>query len=347
MNALITGGSGYYGEHLTKKLLNNGFNCFILDINEPSLDLKTSTKYLQVDIRDESKVIESLVGIDYVFHNVAQVPLAKNSKLFNEVNYIGTQNILKSSLKNNVKKFVYTSSSAIYGVPEINPVSENTIPHPQESYGRAKLDGENEVIKYSKLGLNSAIIRPRTILGHGRLGIFQILFEWIYQGKKIPVFDGGENIYQFIHSDDLAQATINSIHHQSNFSDISFNIGCEDFGSMYEMLSFLIQEVNSKSKIVSINSKRIIPLMNLASKLGVSPLGAYHSLMYGKSMYFNINKAKSELHWTPKYSNNSMILESYNYYISNRDEILSNTHSLSPHKSKVHQGVLRLLNNIL
>jgi nucleoside-diphosphate-sugar epimerase len=347
MNALITGGSGYYGEHLTRKLIKNGFNCTILDTNDPSYDLKISSKYLKIDIRDKSKVSESLIGIDYVFHNVAQVPLAKNTKLFNEVNYMGTQNILEASLKNNIKKFIYTSSSAIYGVPISNPISEISKANPQESYGKAKFDGENEVIKYSKLGLNSVIIRPRTILGHGRLGIFQILFEWIYQGKKIPVFDGGKNIYQFIHSDDLAQATINSVFYKPELLDISFNIGCENYGTMYEMLDFLIKEVKSKSKIVSIKSGRIIPIMNIASKLGISPLGAYHALMYGKSMYFDINKAKSELNWLPQYSNNAMILESYKYYILNREKILYNSNSMSPHKSKVQQGVLSLLNYFL
>src|SRR6185295_12255980 len=74
--------------------------------------------------------------------------------------------------------------------------------------GRAKLEGEALCANYARLGLEVTIIRPRTIMRHGRLGIFQILFEWIREGYNVPVFDGGSNIYQFVHADDLAEACI-------------------------------------------------------------------------------------------------------------------------------------------
>ena len=187
---LITGGSGYFGEILVKQLLEKGFNCSIFDLNEPDIiSSGNNLTYIKGDIRNEKDVSDATKNIDFVFHNVAQVPLSKNKKLFKEVNIDGTRNILKFSLKNNINHFVYTSSSAIYGIPTSNPVSEKTIPYPGEAYGQAKLDGEKLVVEYSKKGLKSSIIRPRTILGNSRLGIFQILFEWVYKGKNIPVFN--------------------------------------------------------------------------------------------------------------------------------------------------------------
>lgn len=344
-NVLITGGSGYFGELLTKKLTEKNFNCRILDLNEPDFDaFKVKVDFIKGDIRDVNLVNSSCVGIDYVFHNVAQVPLAKNNKLFKEVNYVGTENILNASLKNNVEHFVYTSSSAIFGVPKLNPVTELTSPKPGEKYGEAKLHGEKSVLEYSKKGLKASIIRPRTILGGERLGIFQILFEWIYQGTNIPVFDKGENIYQFIHADDLANAVIESV--KVNKTSI-FNIGTDRFCSMYDTLDYLIKSVNSKSKIKSLNSKFIIPFMQLTSNLGFSPLGSYHSLMYGKSMYFDVSKAKDELNWHPAYSNKEMILESYNLYLKNRKSILSSNINKSAHKSMVKQGALKLISKFL
>ena len=79
---------------------------------------------------------------------------------------------------------------------------------PVEEYGRAKLAGETLCWEYGRKGLDVSIVRPCTIVGHGRLGIFQILFEWIYQGKNIPVLSDGKNTYQFVHADDLAEACI-------------------------------------------------------------------------------------------------------------------------------------------
>ena len=79
------------------------------------------------------------------------------------------------------------SSSAIFGLPENCPITDETPLKPIEVYGRAKLAGEKQVHKAAENGLLCAIIRPRTILGLGRLGIFQILFEWIHEGKNIYV----------------------------------------------------------------------------------------------------------------------------------------------------------------
>ena len=86
--------------------------------------------------------------------------------------------------------------------------------------------------------------------------------------------------------------------------------------------------------------------MNITSALGMSPLGAYHALMYGRSMYFDISKAKKELNWAPEYSNKEMIIESYKWYVNNREKVLKNK-SGSHHKTGVKQGVLSLVGRCL
>ena len=250
---------------------------------------------------------------------------------------------MEAAKKNNCKHFIYTSSSAIYGVPKENPVREETIPSPIEEYGKAKLHGEEACRDYEN-SYRVSIIRPRTILGGGRLGIFQILFEWIYQNQNIPVFDNGDNIYQFIHTEDLADACIKTMVLEKGGA---FNIGAKNYGSMREILQFLIDKSNKNSKIKSFKSKYIIPLMHLSSKLGISPLGPYHAMMYGKSMYFDITKSQKILDWTPKYSNNEMIFQSYNWYVENRDEILSPKSNLSAHKSAMKQKALWVIGKYL
>src|SRR5204863_7280130 len=104
-----------------------------------------------------------------------------------------------------VRKIVYTSSSAVFGVPRQNPVTEETAPEPGEAYGRTKLRAE-ELCRAS--GLDVTIIRPRTILAHARLGIFQTLFEWARTGYNVPVLGRGDNLYQFVHARDLADACL-------------------------------------------------------------------------------------------------------------------------------------------
>ncbi len=340
---LVTGGSGYFGESILKKLIDKGYDCSVLDINLPDKLILEKVKFFKTDIRDYDGVLHACKNIDYIFHNVAQVPLAKNKELFNSVNNTGTKNITKAAALSGCKHFVYTSSSAVYGVPPDNPVNEDTPTIPAEEYGLAKLNGEKMCNSF-KDKMNVTIIRPRTILGSGRLGIFQILFEWVYQNQNLPVFDGGNNIYQFVHCDDLADACIKSV---ENKSTGIFNIGAMDYCSMKETLEALIKHSNKESKVKSLPSKIITPLMNIASYLKISPLGAYHSAMYGQSMYFDTKKAKKYLNWKSKYSNKEMIIDSYNWYIQNRESLLKDNSNKSLHKSKVKQGVLYFIGKLL
>lgn len=343
MKALITGGSGYFGSLLVKKLLMKGWDCKVFDLN--TYDGNKSVQFLKGDIRDYDDVMSACEEIDVVFHNVAQVPLAKNKDLFDSVNNLGTENILKACSNSGVKKIIYTSSSAVYGIPSINPVNEEMLPVPQESYGLAKYNAEKLCKEFVSDKLDVIIVRPRTILGHGRLGIFQILFEWIKEGKNIPVLGRGDNVYQFIHADDLADAII--ICSNSNINSGIYNCGSEHYSTMRETLENLCRYAGTGSKVKNIPFKPAVIGMNIFSFLGFIPLGSYHSLMYGRSMYFDISKAKKELGWQPKYSSDDMFKQSYDWYCQNRETILSSSSTGSHHQSKVKQGALGVLSKLL
>lgn len=343
---LVTGGSGYFGEVLVKKHLQLGDRVFILDINKPDFHHE-NLSFIESDInaKDLTNKITSQNNsvFDIIHHNVAQVPLAKDKKKFWQVNKEGTENLLKSAQELGAKKVIYVSSSAVYGIPKKNPVTELAKPNPLEDYGMAKYQAELVCKNYIEKGLDISIIRPRTIMGHDRLGIFSILFEWIYKGSNIPVLNGGNNIYQFVHADDLAEACI--LAGNKKGSD-DFNIGASDFSSMYEVLDFLIKSSNSKSKIKSLPLKPVEMLMNLSSFLGLSPLGPYHALMYGRSIYFDISKAQRELGFQPKYSNNEMFLESYRNYVENRELLFNPRNNKSSHKKLLNQKILWLFSKI-
>ncbi len=137
MTVLVTGGSGYFGEILSQSLLKAGFRVRIFDLNAPGFTHE-NLEFIQGDIRDVVAVAAACRGIEVVHHNVAQVPLAKDRHLFQSVNVEGTRLALAQAQKAGVKKFVYTSSSAIFGVPTYNPVMEDTLTAPVEDYGRAR-----------------------------------------------------------------------------------------------------------------------------------------------------------------------------------------------------------------
>ena len=335
---LITGGTGYFGTLLSNAAFLQGYNVRVFDINKPTNKNLDRMEFYQGDIREPDAVRNACAGANIVLHNVAQVPLAKNSELFRTVNRIGTQVILESALDAGIEKVVYTSSSAVFGVPDSNPVNESTPPKPAESYGQAKLHGELLCKEFIDKGLNVSIVRPRTILGHGRLGIFQVLFEWVRCGQNIPVLGSGDNIYQFIHADDLCEIILRVA---ARKKPDTYNAGATNFCSMRETLEGLTTHAKTKSKVKSLPLKPLEIGMNIASTIGLSPLGKYHSLMYGRSLFFDNSKVLKDLKYKTKHDNISAICDSYDWYLDNYRQINMSSGG-SPHQKAVKQGILKL-----
>jgi len=313
--ALVTGGSGYFGSRLVERLLARGYRCRVFDINDPG-DRPADVGFERGDVRDLDAVRRATAGVDVVFNNVAQVPVAKDRELFQSVNVRGTEHVLRAAREAGVRKVVHTSSSAVYGAPAALPVTEDTPLAPAEAYGKAKADAEQLCLRYARKGLDVSIVRPRTILGHGRLGIFHLLFQWVSEGANVPVLGRGDNRYQFVHADDLADACALAAEH-----------------------------AGTGSRVKSVPMAPAVAAMRLTSALGLSPLGPYHALMYGRSMYFDTAKARAELGWAPRYSNDEMIVESYEWFRAHRHDAAGT--AMSSHRSPVREGVLALVRRLL
>ncbi len=339
---LITGGSGYFGCTLRDYLLERGEDVRIFDLVD-SDDRPKAVEFIGGDIRNDQAVQDACQGIDVVYHNVAQVPLAKDRELFQSVNIGGTETLLRAARHRGVTKIVHTSSSAVFGIPAKNPVDDSVEPRPLEAYGRAKLGAEQAIHRaVGEHGLDVTIIRPRTVLGHGRLGIFQILFEWIEEGRRIPVLGAGDNVYQFVHADDLAAASIRAAERPG---PSIYNIGAARYGTMRETLEALCEHAASGSTVYSVPMRAAEAAMRFTSATGLSPLGPYHALMYGRSLSFDLTRPMAELQWRPKHSNTEMICESYDWYRANKDRI-GYASGQSPHRAAVRQGILGVLKRL-
>jgi len=342
MASLVTGGSGYFGHVLVRKLRERGEDVAVLDLID-STDRPPEVTYHAGDIRDPEAVRRACRGAEVVYHNVAQVPIAKDRALFWSVNRDGTENLLRAAREAGARKVVYTSSSAVFGVPRRNPVRPEDEPRPMEAYGRAKLAGERLCLEAPAPGFAVDIVRPRTIMGHGRLGIFQILFEWIRQGYNVPVLGRGDNVYQFVHADDLAEACILAgLRAEAG----TFNVGAAQFGTMRETLEHLCQVAGTGSRVRGVPMAPAAAAIRLSGLLGLSPLGPYHALMYGRSLYFDIANAQAELGWQPRYSTDQMFEESYRWYLEHRESLQGGPQA-SHHRSPLRQGVLALLKYVL
>ncbi len=337
-NVLVTGGSGYFGSLLVQRLCASDHSARVLDISDAE-DRPTDVDFFKADIRDPEETRKACRNVDVVYHCVAQVPLAKKKDLLWSVNRDGTSNLMEAAKREKVSKVIYVSSSAVFGVPKDVPITPDTPPKPAEEYGKAKLEGENICHRYAEQGVDVSIIRPRTIMGHGRLGIMQLVFEWVYQGRDVFVLGRGDNKYQFVHADDLAEACLKAA--EKPGSQI-YNIGAESFGTMRETLEGLVAHAGTASRVRSLPYRLAVLGMKLTSSLGLSPLAVYHHLVYGKDVYFDLNKPKQELGWQPQWGNVEMFTQSYDWYLRHRQEILA-AKGRSAHRSPVKERILKLL----
>ena len=325
---LITGGTGFLGVHLARKFLKEKYDVTLFDLSDlDAKDLIGKVKVIRGDIRDAKTINKALAGQNYVVHAAAALPIQVDKKVIYGVNIDGTKNVLEASLKNKIKRLVFISSTAVYGVPKHLPEEETAPLDPIGNYGVSKIEGEKLCMEYQKKGLQVNIIRPKTFLGTERLGVFELWFEAIYNNKRVFILGPGNNKYQLLAVTDVASAIGKALTSSAN-GEI-FNIGAEKFGTWRSDLGYVIRQAKSKSKITSIPTLPAQLILQALEISRLSPIAAWHYKTMPVDSYVSIEKAKKLIKWTPKKSNQDLFLESYLWYKQNRTKVhgkVGNTH---------------------
>lgn len=338
---LVTGGSGFVGSTIVRMLTERGHQVRVLDLWQAE-DLSPTVDFVQGDINDREMVAKAMRGVTHVHHNAALVPVAKAGARYWLVNVEGTRTVLEAAQRAKVKMFTHMSSSTVFGLPAELPITNTTPRIPIEDYGKSKKAAEDLVMEAQATGMPASIIRPRTTLGPGRLGIFGILFDWVKDGANIYIIGDGNNLFQFVHVEDLAEASI-----QSCLKEISgaFNMGTDRFGTLRQDLEFLCNHAGTGSCVKSLPVMLTTAVLNVLDKTGFSPLGPWHYLSYHKPFYFDSEPAYQALGFRPRFDNCSALTSSYGWFVESQ-KVSQEASGLSFHKKPVKQGILRLLKAI-
>src|SRR5207248_6675821 len=129
---------------------------------------------------------------------------------------------------------------AVYGVPEVHPIYEDAPLMGVGHYGESKIDAERVCIEFVRRGLEVVIVRPKTFVGPERLGVFEILFDWIREGRRIYVLGDGSNRYQLLAVEDLVDALVLAAEADSVGGE-AINVGAKEFGTVRSDLEALIE----------------------------------------------------------------------------------------------------------
>jgi nucleoside-diphosphate-sugar epimerase len=281
MNCLVTGAAGFIASHLCRRLLKEGFKVVGIDSftdfypkkikerNIKSLRNDENFKLIAADLNDlDLKKI--LKKTDYVFHHAAQAGVrtswGDNFIAYLKNNIEATQNLLEAAKGLNLKKFIYASSSSVYGNCPDLPMSETSPLLPLSPYGVTKLAAENLCLLYhSNYGVPSISLRFFTVYGPGQRPdmAFHKFFKAIAKGTEIPVYGDGNQTRDFTYIDDVIDANLASLK-IGKVGEI-YNIGGGTQKKLKDIFPLLENICQKKVRIVSKEREKGDMLHTLAS----------------------------------------------------------------------------------
>lgn len=314
-NILVTGGAGYIGSHVVRDLGEQGYKPIVYDnLSTGNKDFVLYGDFIKGDLKDTNLITKVIKKykiksvIHFAAHIVVEESVNNPIKYYNN-NFINSLNLIKSCIENGVENFVFSSSAAVYGIPEEFPVKENSQLNPVNPYGRSKMFTEIllEDISYIYKNFNYIVLRYFNVAGadkKSRIGqkyenpthlITLALKTALGEYESLNIFGtdyntpDGTAIRDYIHIDDLSNAHILCLNHlkKERKSEV-FNCG---YGKGYSVLEVL----NTVKKVTKVNFK----VVNSKRREGDPPI-----------LIADSNLIKDELGWSPKYNDLEFIINS-------------------------------------
>ncbi len=300
MKILVTGGAGFIGSHLTEKLSKKHDVIVFDNFSGGKKEFLEGIKceIVKGDILDLEKLKEVTKDVEIIYHLAADPDVRKSyyEPIQNfEIDARGTLNVLEAARINNVKKFIFSSSSVVYGNAEM-PTSENAPIRPISNYGAAKASSENYMMSYSNLyGIKCLALRYANIIGpkltHG------IIFDFYNKLKnnknELEILGDGTQKKSYLHVKDCVSATIFAAEKINKKFDV-FNVGSEEQISVKEIADLIVKEMG---------------LQDINYKFTGGNTGWPGDI---PKMLLSIEKLKS-IGWKPTYNIRESIIDTLNY----------------------------------
>ena len=280
-----------------------------------------------------------------VVHASAALPLEKPKDIW-EVTVQGAENVYSAALKYGVKKSVHIGTTAVYGIPRVHPLYEDSLcwcrwgPMARPS---ARLEQVCRRPAPPGPGCDHQS-RPKSFIGTGRLGVFQILFDWVQSGKKIPVLGTGENLYQLLEVTDLVQAVWLAAHAKIKGDD--YNVGATKFSTVNNDVGALCKHAGQRGS----GSGPCRPgppkwPWRTMEAFNLSPLYKWVYETCDQDSFVDTTKLQKQLKWKPKYSNAQMLCSTYDWYL--KDGIAMAQRSGTTHRVAWKQGLLGVIKKFM
>jgi nucleoside-diphosphate-sugar epimerase len=321
---LVTGGTGFSGSHLAKRLLARGHDVRVVD-NQKGIffdELKELGAKITVGSITDKDLMDQLVeGCDVVHHLAAAFRAVNDPKeVYWNVNVNGTRYLLESAYKYNVKKFVYCSTQGVHGHVHTPPGDENSPIAPADYYQFSKYEGEKVAQEFIAKGMNITVLRPTAIYGPGDPGRWLILFKRTAKGRFL-MLGNGKVTYHPVYIDNLVDAFELSVEKEAAAGQ-TYIIGDKEYYTLKDIVK-LVGKVQGFD--VSITYLPFWPFWTAAllTELACAPFRIEPPLFrrridwFRQVRAFSITKAERELEYCPKIDLLTGLTITYQWYKEN------------------------------
>lgn len=262
MRILVTGGAGFIGSNIVEELVKRRYKVRILDNfsegkKENIEKFLNKIELIKDDIRDIKSCKSAVKDVDYVLHQAAMRSVPKSVEkplLYNEVNITGTLNMLLASREEGVKRFIFASSSSVYGEGKKFPQREDYLPHPVSPYAVTKLVGEYYCKIFSKLyNLETVSLRYFNVFGPKQdplseyAAVIPKFILWALNDEELEIHGDGLQSRDFSYIDNVVSANILSCY-AKGVSGMVFNVACGKTYSILNVAELISKILNKKLK---------------------------------------------------------------------------------------------------
>ncbi len=315
---VVTGCSGYLGQHVVRELLQKKYSVIGIDIKESPAQNQSNFRFIKGDIVDGECVINACKNANAVVHCAAALAqFVKDIQRMYAINVIGTRNVVEACRLYAIKQLVFISSVEVYGIDVPVPCSEDMLLNPVCPYGIHKVLCEHLCMQLADKGYGVAILRPPTINGPGQNEPFLVeQMKAIKAGKHVILPGAGKTKLQMVDVRDVAQAVVLSLQKITKGLLIA-NISSDDVPTIRQMVKALFNHAGKKEKIVSVPASVARAVVRALSCLGVSPLEPQHLEIALRDYVFDNSRAKTVLGWKPTKNDIESAIDAYEWFIKN------------------------------
>ncbi|MFQ6006511.1 MAG: NAD-dependent epimerase/dehydratase family protein [Woeseia sp.] len=321
MKILVTGGTGFTGKALVKRLLNDGHEVTALDYKSGhnTFELKDWGSNVAIGtVADKATVERCVNGMDIVYHLAASFRELDVSRAhYDEVNVGGTQNVLEAAYDAKVKKFIYCSTCGVHGNVDNPPAGESAPIQPADYYQRSKYAAEPLVKKFFEKGMPTTILRPAGIYGPGDPERLFMIYKRVAKGF-FPMFGSGKTLYHTLYIDNLTDAFVLAMQ-EGRGDGQTYLIADEEFVEIEDLVRRVAKAMNTEVRIPHFPLFPLIIAGHLFEKvctpLGISPpIFPRRVDWYRQNRAFKIDKAKRELGYDPAVDLDKGLRATYEWY---------------------------------